>query len=452
MKTIFFIIASYSRINFILRTDVFRLLKAKGYRLVIISPFSGDEKFQSEFGGSNVYFEDLPRLNRLGRFVGYLRTDALRIKHPVLESSRKIYNAITRRYRKEKTWLLQFKQRLMTILLECIPSKIRDSRVFWERVESFFVRSRQCGKLFRKYAPDAVVMASGGAEGNDALFIIYANRFRVPTFAIDSNFDVFEFRYFSAPRAISRWALFSELQREEGNLFQGIPLSHLVVTGPVRYDFYFRGFVPEPRESFLKRIGVDPGKKLITFGAKTPLLYPYNDDIIRILLAAIQENGQAELFVRFDPGHDPFLYKQTLPYFKWESAGKIPEQEHVANLLYHSDVVISIGSTFSNEACLVDTPAIWVGFDGYTTCDKTEDSYAFIYELPLFRRILKTGGIPLARNPDELISLVGQYLKNPALHKQERLALIEQEYFKSDGLAGSRIVAQIEAVLQNSDV
>ena len=58
-KTVFFVVVTRGRVNFILRSDLFRILKGRGWRLVIISPFIGQSAFQEEFGGPNVFFEPL---------------------------------------------------------------------------------------------------------------------------------------------------------------------------------------------------------------------------------------------------------------------------------------------------------------------------------------------------------------------------------------------------------
>ena len=44
-KTVFFVVVTRGRVNFILRSDLFRILKGRGWRLVIISPFIGQSAF-----------------------------------------------------------------------------------------------------------------------------------------------------------------------------------------------------------------------------------------------------------------------------------------------------------------------------------------------------------------------------------------------------------------------
>ncbi|MBI5147715.1 MAG: CDP-glycerol glycerophosphotransferase family protein [Parcubacteria group bacterium] len=312
--------------------------------------------------------------------------------------------------------------------------------------ERFVYYHAECRRLFRKYLPAAIVLASGGADGHDSPFIIYASKFGAAAVATDNNIDVFEFRYFARPRPLAKWMLFSEAQKQIAASVQKIKEENIAVTGAARYDYYFRDFKPLPRDEFLRSLGIDPAKKLITFGAKIPKLYPYNAEVLETLLATIRERlgGNAELFVRFDPGHDERIYGSLLNEFKWEKAEQAAHRDHVANLLYHSDVVISVNSTFSIESCLINVPSIWIGFGGG---EESERGYLVTYRLEMFKRIAKTGGIPAVRSPGELSDLVVRYASDRAADQAKRLALVEQEYYGSDGRSGERVAAVIQQLL-----
>lgn len=453
-KTIFFVIATEARINFILRTDIFKVLKDRGYRIVIISslPVVNKTIFQ-EFYGPNVFFESLCRFDRVFFALENLRGKALLISHPRLAFFKYIYDLLTRRYRERSSFSGRLKKIFSDAIVCVIPRKLRVSEKFWDNLERLLARNRCCSRLFKKYNPSAVVLASAGAETRDKLFISYCQRFSVPSFAVDNNIDVFEFRYFSKPRPVSVWALFSDILKNEAMEIQQVPEDRIVVTGPARYDHYFKNFQPQPREEFFKEIGADPAKKLITYGTQSPKMYPYDNDIIRIILGALNKNyfqRPAQLFVRFGRGNNPMSHQNVLKSIIWERVEGQPHRDHVANLLYHSDVVISVGSTFCSEACMVDTPAIWIGFDGFAKYER-EESYSISYELNLCKRILATGSIRLAKTPEALNEHIKEYLDNPALDKEKRRLMIEQEYNNPDGNAGKRIAELIINQINNRE-
>jgi len=448
-KTILIVVATGTRINFLLRAPLFRMLLRAGANVVIASPFSRDENFKKEFGLPGVSFVDMPKMSRCATALAFMRTQALTLSHDDLSLARRIHSAVTRRYTKPATVTSRFFSALRAFVLRGIPRRIRQSAYIWDRAERLFVPAL-CRKIFQEHAPGAVITASGGAEGHDIPFLLEARRRGIPLVAVDSNIDVFEFRYFSRPRFVDQWALFSDVQKNEAMNFAGIEEKNITVTGPIRHDYYFREFKPEPREIFLQRLGLDPSSKLITYGAKIPIMYPWNADIIRCLNEAIREKKfgtNAKLHIRFDPGHDPLQYGDLLDGVTWERAEQCSERSYIANLLYHSDVVVSVGSTFSLEACIVGSPSVWIGFDGYASLP-LEESYRYIYTLPLFTRLLKTGGIPLARTPEELVALIKNYLKNRNLDSEKRRDLIVQEYGNCDGRAGERVFEVISKIIR----
>ncbi|PIR89050.1 MAG: hypothetical protein COU07_03080 [Candidatus Harrisonbacteria bacterium CG10_big_fil_rev_8_21_14_0_10_40_38] len=452
-KTIMFVVATSTRIGFVLKTDLFRKLESEGNKMVIVSPFWNDKNFKDEFSRNNIFLEPLPIRSRLAKAASTTRNVATQITDSEkLNRCKKIQQQITRRYRPQNK-----KINWRGPLLKVIPKKIKTSDTFWNHVEYFAHKQKGYTNLFKKYKPDVLVLASGGAEGEDIPFLLYSWKRKIPSIAIDGNIDVFEFRYFSKTRPITEWALFSEAQKEEGASMQKIPKENLKATGPLRYDYYFHEFKPENREKFLSRLGLDPNKKVITLGAKVPVLFPHNDDIIKIIKDAINDkkiDPESQLYIRFDPNHDPKIYdKNLLSGLKWELATskEASTREHLANLLYHSDIVISISSTFSCEACLVDTPAAWIGFEGFASPKTLEESYRYAYELDLFKRILKTGGISLVESPKELINTINKYIKSKKEGREERKKFVLQEYYNDETSAGVKIAKLVNDLINRNE-
>jgi len=435
-----------------LRTDLFRILRDRGWSIVIFSPFGGDPEFQKEFGGKNVIFEALRGAGALSTRFAYLRGMCMQGKHPVLKEARHIHHHMTRRFRPPRTLRRSVKNLILRLAAALIPPPLRRSQRFWERLIRSAMPKEVARIYFEKYRPDLVVVGSAGAEGNDVPFIIEANAHRVPSIVVDSNLDAATYRYFSAPWLVSHWALAGEPQRQEFHKLHGIPLDSMSATGALRYDHYFKGFGPLLREEFCRSIGVDPAKKLIIMGAKTPIVFPHNDEIIGIILDEIKSGryGDAQLYVRFDPGHDISIYsKEFLGSFSWERAEDAPGEDHIGNLLYHADVYLGLGATtLSIEACAVGTPSLWIGFDGNTVYKDRRESCRLQYDLPVFKRLVASGGIPLVESREDLLRQIEIFLKNPDINKKERETMLQTEYANAeDGRAGERIVALIDGLI-----
>ncbi|HEY4519568.1 MAG TPA: hypothetical protein VJH33_00825 [Candidatus Paceibacterota bacterium] len=448
--TVFFVVATRGRVSTMLR-PLFQMFRGDNWNVVIFSPFSHEVGFRKEFEGSGVYFESIEKMGVWARRVAYVRADAMRQEHPMLEQARSIHHSMTRGFRKGGG-AVTLKKYIIRAVAFFIPWFLKRSHTFWE----YCMRYALSGSIemhIKKYKPSIIVLASAGAEGDDVPFIVAGNARGVPTLAVDSNIDAASYRYFSAPWRATHLALFSEVQKKEFSELHDIPLSNMTVVGALRYDSYFRDFKAKPRLEFLKTLGLDSSKKVITLGAKTPIVFPHNEDIIEMVQRGIGGGrfGAAELYVRFDPGHDLSRYsKEFLESFKWERAEDAPDTEHIANLLSHSAVYLGLGaSTLAIEACAVGTPSLWIGFDGNVKYRDTDNSCRIQYDLPVFRRIVKTGGIPLVENEEDLLSAVQRYIEHPEQSKNARERMLMQEYANAkDGRAAERIFALAHTLVQ----
>jgi hypothetical protein len=451
-KTIFFVVVTRGRVNFILRSDLFRILKGRGWRLVIISPFMGQSAFQEEFGGPNVFFEPLKRMGRWAKRLSYIRSAAMEAEHSTLKEALRIHDLVTFRFRRPPSLRTRLSSVFIRLCVMFLPSPLRRSQKWWEFVVGSAIRRSTAKEYFKKYNPDVVVLGSAGAEGEDVPYIIAGNHYDVPTIAVDSNIDAATYRYFSAPWQVRYWALFGEPQKKEFADLHHIPEESMVTTGALRYDRYFKGITVLPRDVFCKKIGVDPRKRIVTLSPRSPMVFPHNQEIITMILEAIRGGayGNVELFVRFDPGHPLSVYDEIfLKSFHFERAEDAPDEEHIANLLAHSDVFLGLGATtLAIEACAVGTPAAWIGFDGKTVFGDPTDYSRLQYDVSVFQRLIKSGGIPLLENKEQLLRQIDIFLRDVDTNKDKRLAMLRGEYANAeDGKAGERIVEFIDRIL-----
>src|SRR3989344_1567796 len=111
------------------------------------------------------------------------------------------------------------------------------------------------------------------------------------------------------------------------------------------------------------------------------------------------------------------------------------------NLLCHSDVYLGLGATtLSIEACAMNTPACWIGFDGFTKYPDRRLSCRLQYDLAVFQRIIKSGAIDLIESKEALVGWIARCLKNPDYNLKAREEMLRREYFNAkDGLSGRRI-------------
>ncbi len=440
MKTIFLVITVSAKINFVLRTDLLEALRAHGFFLVIISPFSGKSEFRKEFEHANTALETFVPNSRIANTITNIRKEALKINHPKLLEAQRLMRGF---HRRRDTFRSLFSKKLTRLVVRLIPPKARVSMDFWDMVDALTIRNRANDLLFKKYKPSLVIL-----DNVDPEFLVYCKKYSVPSLYIDINIDAFWNRFPERIRRTTKIAASGERMKKELLEIQGIEEQRIEVVGAIRYDYFFKNPAFRSRESICKKIGADVNKNLIIYAAYSDLDYPQNTDIIKIILDAIRVkkiSAPCQLLVRLPSGYLARDLQALKMKFGEEAdllfqrAEDFNERDDFASMLYRASVVISIGSTMGVEACAVGTPAIWLGFDGYSNYENPADSIRATLTLDHLKVCIESGGIRVAESQEDLIHWIGEYIKNKSLDLEKRKALIETLYYKPDGHAAERI-------------
>jgi CDP-glycerol glycerophosphotransferase (TagB/SpsB family) len=119
-------------------------------------------------------------------------------------------------------------------------------------------------------------------------------------------------------------------------------------------------------------------------------------------------------------------------------------QQHLADTLRHSDVVVNVASTIAIEASIFDTPVVNVSFDGETESEFARSARRY-YRFTHYGNITRHHAVRVAETPSQLVELVGRYLDDPALDRQGRRAIVEEQCQFLDGRSSTRVS---EAILE----
>src|SRR4029077_6626852 len=148
-----------------------------------------------------------------------------------------------------------------------------------------------------------------------------------------------------------------------------------------QWDMYFRDEHATTRDTFFRRVGADPSKKLVALTTTPHELYPHHDHVLRVLVRALENRawgGPVQLLVRLHPRDDRKHYAAfeglpdliiEKPFRETVRAGDglaidftTASQQHLADTLRHSDVIVNVASTLAIEAAIFDTPVVNVAF------------------------------------------------------------------------------------------
>ncbi|HYD92908.1 MAG TPA: hypothetical protein VEB18_00385 [Candidatus Paceibacterota bacterium] len=457
MKTIFISIFDGDTERVILRTDVFRVLKESGHKIVLLVR-SADriEHYQREFANEQVAVELLPpsgsRQETLWYYAGWnsIPTHAVAVRR-----IREYWN--TGKYH--------------LFVIGSIAGILAHSRVWREFLRLLYrvFGESYAEALFEKYRPD-LLFAANMFSPEDSRLLLTARRRKVPSVTIAKSWDVLTTKAFTRVKA-DRLLVYNEFNKKEASQYGDYPPSRVVVVGFPQFDIYTREDIFLPREAFLEKVGLNPAARYALYGIPGDWKSPDTRPIIAMLDEQITQGAFVEPFqvlARFHPKYrdsteglqttnvvfdKPGKYFAAGGEFSLDS-GKDANQWtfkdddviHLANSLRHADVIINVDSTLTLDAMANRKPAIIIAYDGDRKLPYRR-SIAFIYEREHYRNVIKTGAVPLARSHTHLVQLLNTFLENPEYLQAERDVLTERMLYKLDGRSGERAGQAILTVL-----
>jgi CDP-glycerol glycerophosphotransferase (TagB/SpsB family) len=164
---------------------------------------------------------------------------------------------------------------------------------------------------------------------------------------------------------------------------------------------------------------------------------------------------QAQVLVRLHPRDELSAYEHLRDraglviekrFHTWSMEGRdevnITEDDflHLADTLYHCDVLVNIFSTVMIEASIFDKPVVNVAFDGYG-----DQPYLFsarrFPDYTHLQRVVATRGVRTAEDAGQLRELLRMYLDDPSIDAAGRRRLVEENCYRVDGRSGERQAA-----------
>jgi len=456
MKTVF-ISSFHSFISKnILNTDVLRSLRDdRGLRVVIFVPAHKADFFRRNYAGGNVVVEgiDVARITSskskllLGRLL-FLMIDSYytwykRIER--LDARPGVFAWIKYSIHRALVWLLS-------------GSKTLNGTVRWlyPRLapNGFFTRH------FDEYRP-SLVFSTDVFDPFDTQLLVEAKRRGVKTLGMVRSWDNCWSKGLM-PVQPDRLLTNNEIIKEEAVALHDYPSDCIAIVGLPQFDAYVTG-TRASRADFFASIGADPAKRLVLFAPAGTILSDTDDQLCEILGRARDEGrlpADVHFFVRNHPGHPADLRSFVgRSGFTIQDPGQVfgsnpkdtelapDDLKFLADLLYHSDIVMYVATSLCLDSAVYDKPQIMVSFDGYEKKPYTK-SVARYRDEDHMKKLLDTGGARIARSADEWIEAINAYLENPSLDREGRSRIVREQLHKIDGKSGERVVLQVMASLR----
>lgn len=423
----------------ILRTDIYKKLAVTPQiRLVLfVDSQTKKEYYQKEFNGPNIVYEVAEDYTTQGlqKLFGAIKfnlinTSTIDVKRKLAFNADKSYAKFFWRYLFNRIFARRFFRRIIRWL---------DWHLISEDFFSFY---------FDKYKPDLVFLAHlfGGIE---IAMLREAKHRGITTVGLINSWDKITAR--AMVRLLPDWLMVhNNLIKGDAVKYVDIPEKRIIIVGVPHFDYYFNKKIT-PAKYFNGKFGLSENKKTILY---LPVGRTASDDDWDMLeffdeiISSGRLNFPCQVIVRFPPNDEVVVKKDYKNKFIFQTPGKrfslkrgtdwdmnFADFRSLADTLYYSDVVVGYPSTMMIDAAIFDKPIINVKFERRS---HSRNFVLWAYKVAHYQFVLKTGGVRLAYNENELIKWLNNYLDNPQLDSEGRQKLVYSQCFNIDGQAGGR--------------
>jgi hypothetical protein len=470
-KTLMLVINQGFSSRYLLRSNLFDILKNSGLRIVILSPAAKEESFTSEFSGENVFHElyEPKKYRDKNSKIFQFFTQAR-----YLSFNSKYYNNCTNFWVRNyfnSTKNVSIIKKVFDLVLKSVIYILSRSRVCREifiKIESLITKEVY-HLIFNKYQPDAILTTSMGVLPYDRFIMQEAKKNGAKTVSLVLSWDNTTTK--GIPGASLDYAVvWTKTMREEIINYHDLSPEKVFIGGVVQYDEYFKNTNLLTKNSLFKQLNLSKEKKTIFYCLESPTSYEHNPEVLQMLGEIIQSktiSTPCQLVVRphpiyFRTDNGIKVYENDLIKLK-EIKEKYPfiifdypdvlnnsishdmpvsEIYKLGALLNFSDVVLSFYSSMNIEASIFNTPIINIEI-----FDRNNIPNNIVANHTHNKRILSTGGVKSVRSSDELVASLNEYLLDPSKDAIGRKKIVDQETGPNKGCSADKIGNHIVSLL-----
>jgi hypothetical protein len=371
----------------------------------------------------------------------------------------------------ERTWLKYMLHVIARIILKCAVYICRRSLFFRKtviQILNYCFTPDIHRDIFEKYNPDILLVTSLGIVNYDQLFMRQASAFGAKCIVTILSWDNTSTKGMPGAKTDHVIAWTSIMQNELITL-NDMPSDKISVGGIPHFDKYYVQQSFMVKTDLFDHLGLDKTKKLLFFATKSPNSYANNLHIAETILKSIESgiiDKDCQLLIRMHPIYyrtkdgirtfesslkefhtlskkynnlyvnEPTIMTNSLDYSMPEDDIKL-----LGSILKHSDIVINIFSTINIEASIVDTPIINISYEYSITkqLEKARFNISLDERQSHNQRIVKSGGVTMVYNDNELVVAIDKYLLNPQIMLMEENIFVKLKRGHILGMQGREL-------------
>ncbi len=340
----------------------------------------------------------------------------------------------------------------------------------WIAARRVFLRPSAAASLLRTYRPDIVVVGTFGKHVEDYALLSSARAQQIRSLCTVISWDKLTTREYvlERPDFVAVW---NRINVTEATELHGFSAEQVRATGIPQFDSYAHTQQFISREEFFAAHGLDPQRKLVFV---TPQPGHVNRNVGKVVEALarmlhantlpfpcqvfirpyplvysgkVEGEGTEEDLIAYEKLH-PFIHGNRPVISKTGNWGDVSrsESQFLAHVLYHADVVIDFYGTLSIEACMLDTPVIYVDsramrdeFDRRAQAGGGVNYNEFTH----LQHAIRLGAGRVVHNETELHQALCDFLRDPTLDAEKRREVVSKLCYANDGKSTERLVSAI---------
>ena len=305
-------------------------------------------------------------------------------------------------------------------------------------------------------ANDSKVLFTTNAHlANERELITSAHKLNIPTIGFVKSWDNIHKGIHSRTTKIAVW---NNINKKELIDIEKYKPENIFVTGAPQFDPYFKKDILVNRNDFFANMGLNSNRPTIFFATIGDFGFNIDESYwLELLINQIRNGdikGNPQVICRLHPWSKLELFEKfsSIPWVKISyindfipGLGWYMNKEKVimmANMINHSDLVISPGSTVLLESAIFDRPTLFPMFHDF----QPERASEYFNQWVLgkhFERIKNLNLVPIIDDSKHFSSMVNKCLKNPNWYSKQRKQLVKDYIQFTDGNSTKRLANTI---------
>lgn len=347
------------------------------------------------------------------------------------------------------------------------PEGIARLDAFHERAAAQSKRTKPFLEFLKQSAPDVVFCGYQRAI-RAVPAMAAARQLKIPTATFIYSWDNLPKNRIAVPSDFyfvwSNW-----MMQELLHYYPTVQPAQVKVVGTPQFEHYSNRSLIRRRDEFLGSLGLDPARQVICFSGDDVKTSPHDPVYLSDLARTLREapaSKRPQILFRPCPTDRSDRFDAVLREFPeivrsnplWAAPGKqadwsqvIPDKEDSAlliNVVFHSDIVVNVGSTMAMDFAVFDKPAVYIAYN-----PPARDSgwnIEGIYRLPHFEFVHRFQPVYWARSAGELGNVVRRALECPEEKSEARQAWLRHHVQLPLDKASARCARALEEVARTS--